>query len=168
MEEETKKEVKENKKEKKNKEIELLKEQNSLLNEKILRVTAEMQNMKRRYEDEISRIYKYEGESAFKELLNVIDNFERAINMDDDNKDDEVSKFLNGFILIYKDLIKILNDNGIKEIECLNKEFNPNYMNAVMMESVEGIDAGIVTCILQKGYMYNDKCLRPVMVKVSE
>lgn len=153
---------------KKNAEIEKLNNEKSILNEKLLRVTAEMQNMKRRYEEEISRIYRYEGEGIIKKILPILDNFERAINMDDDNLDDEVSRFLSGFKLIYSDLRKNLEDSGISEIEALDKAFNPDEMEAVMTEKVEGKDTGIVTEVMVKGYKYNDKVIRPAMVKVSE
>jgi len=164
--EETKKEKP--KKEKKNKEIEKLQEEKNVLNEKLLRVSAEMQNMKRRYEEEISRIYKYEGENFIKKTLGVIDNFERAINMDNENLDDEVSKFLSGFKLIYNELKKNLEESGVIEINCLNEPFNPETMEAVMTEVVEGKDSGVVTSVMLKGYKYKDKVIRPAMVKVNE
>lgn len=169
--EETVTEKKENKKKdckKHTKEIEKLQEEKSVLNDKLLRVTAEMQNMKRRYDEEISRIYKYEGESFIKKTLNILDNFERAINMDDKNLDDEVSKFLNGFKLIYNELKKSLEETGVSEIECLDQPFDPTTMEAVMTEVVEGKDSGIVTDVMLKGYKYNDKVIRPAMVKVNE
>ena len=170
-EKEIKKEVKEekhSKKEKHNKEIQKLEEEKNILNDKLLRVVAEMQNMKKRYEEEIARIYRYEGESFIKKTLVILDNFERAVDMDDDNLEDEVSKFLEGFKLIYRDLKTNLDDIGVKEIECLNKEFDPNEMEAVLTESIEGVEKGIVTCVMQKGYKYNDKVIRPAMVKVNE
>ena len=163
---ETSKEMKKEKK--KNKEIEKLQEEKNILNDKLLRVSAEMQNMKRRYEEEISRIYKYEGESFVKKTLGVLDNFERAISMDNDIEDDEVTKFLNGFKLIYNELKKNLEEIGVSEIECLDKEFNPEMMEAVMTENVEGKESGVVTCVMLKGYKYNDKVIRPAMVKVNE
>ncbi len=156
------------KKNKKNKEIELLKKEKLELNEKILRITAEMQNMKRRYEEEISRIYKYDGEEFIKKLLVTLDNFERAINMDDDNLDDEVSKFLSGFKLIYGNIKNVLNEMEVKEIECLNLPFNPEMMEAVMTDKIEGKESGVVTEVMLKGYMYKDKVIRPAMVKVNE
>lgn len=163
------KEVKEVKKDKKkNKELEKLQQENSVLNDKLLRVTAEMQNMKRRYEEEISRIYRYEGETFIKKTLVMLDNFERAISMDDDNLDDEVSKFLNGFKLIYNELKKNLEETGVKEIECLDKPFNPEMMEAVMTEKVVDKESNIVTSVMLKGYTYNDKVIRPAMVKVNE
>lgn len=160
--------VKKKENKKNNKEIEKLQEENKLLNDKLLRVSAEMQNMKRRYDEEISRIYKYEGEAFIKKILNILDNFERAINMDNENQDDEVSKFLNGFKLIYNDLKKNLEETGVIEIECIDQQFNPETMEAVMTEVVEGKESGIVTCVMLKGYKYNDKIIRPAMVKVNE
>ena len=159
-----------NKKEckKNNKEVEKLKQENNLLNDKLLRVSAEMQNMKRRYDEEISKIYKYEGESFIKKTLNILDNFERAMSMDNDNIEDEVSKFLNGFKLIYNELKKNLEETGVVEIECLDLQFDPTTMEAIMTEKVEGKDSGVVTCVMLKGYKYNDKVIRPAMVKVNE
>ena len=88
-----KKKEKKNKKEKaSDAEILKLKEENATLNDKVLRINAELQNIKRRNSEEISRLMKYDGETFIKKLLPVIDNFERAINMDDDNLEDEVSK----------------------------------------------------------------------------
>lgn len=148
--------------------INVLEEDNKALNDKILRLSAEMQNMRKRHEDEISKIYKYEGESLIKKLLSVLDNFERAVNMDDDNLEDEVSKFLEGFKLIYKTLSDDLKGIGVSEIECLNNTFDPETMEAVMTEKVDGVESGIVTSVMLKGYKYNDKVIRPAMVKVSE
>ena len=168
--EESTKEVKEKhkKKDKHSEEIELLKNQNALLNEKLLRITADYQNMKRRAEEELSKAYKYDGEEVIKELLNIVDNFERAIKLDDTNLTDELSKFLEGFKMIYTNLVSILNNKNVYEIVCLNEEFDPNKMNAVLTEKVEGVEPGKVVEVLQKGYIYNDKVIRPAMVKVSE
>lgn len=160
---------KNNKIDKKNNErIKLLEEEKSLLNEKLLRVTAEMQNMKRRYDEEIRKIYKYEGEAFIKKTLSILDNFERAISLDDEILDDELSKFLNGFKLIYAELKNNLDEIGVKEIECLNNPFDPEMMDAVMVEKVEGKESNIVIDVMLKGYKYNDKVIRPAMVKVSE
>ena len=153
---------------KSNEELEKLKSENAILNEKLLRVMAEMQNIKKRYEEEIARIYRYDGEAFIKKSLVILDNFERAIKMDDDNLEDEVSKFLNGFKLIYNDFKKILDDANVKEIEALDKMFDPTKMEAVLTENNEEKENGIVTCVMQKGYTYNDKVIRPVMVKVNE
>ena len=156
------------KKPKHNKELENLKQANALLNEKIIRLNADMTNMKRRNEEEIAKAYKYDGEELIKKLLPVVDNFERAIILDDANLTDELSKFLSGFKMIYGNLLNILNEKGVSEINCLNEEFDPNTMQAVLTEHVEGIEANKVIDVMQKGYIYKEKVIRPAMVKVSE
>ena len=162
------KEEKHPKKEKKNKEIEKLQEEKRDLNDKLLRISAEMQNMRKRYDEEIARMYKYEGEGIIKELLSTLDNFERAISQDDDNLEDELSKFLSGFKLIYSEFRTKLENKGLSEIKCQDEAFDPTFMEAVLTEKVEGKEAGIVIDVLQKGYKFNDKVIRPAMVKVSE
>lgn len=153
---------------KENKEIKKLKEENKILNDKLLRLSAEIQNMKKRHEEEISRIYKYEGEDFIKKILEVLDNFERAISMDTEDPNDEISKYLNGIKLIYDKLIKDLEDIGIIEVKCLNEEFDPDMMEAIMTDKQKDVKSGIVTSVFQKGYIYKDKILRPAMVKVNE
>lgn len=159
---------KKNKPPKVNKELEELKAQNATLQDKVLRVSAEMQNMRRRQEEEIARIHKYEGEEILKKILPILDNFERAIKLDDNDLTDELSKFLSGFKMIYTNLLSILNEKEVKEIECVNAEFDPSKMEAVLTEHIEGTPKNQVIEVLQKGYTYKDKLLRPAMVKVSE
>ena len=156
------------KKEKKNKEVEKLQEEKRDLNDKLLRISAEMQNMRKRYDEEIARMYKYEGEGLIKELLSTLDNFERAISQDDDNLEDELSKFLSGFKLIYSEFRTKLESKGLSEIKCQDEAFDPTFMEADLTEKVEGKESGIVIDVLQKGYKFNDKVIRPAMVKVSE
>ena len=107
-------------------------------------------------------------EEKMKRLQELLDNFERAINMDDDNLDDEVSKFLLGFKLMYKQIKDLLAKFEVKEMDPLNKPFDPAYHQAIAVDNKEGILPGTVTEVLQKGYMYKDKVLRTAMVKVSE
>ena len=164
-----KKKEKKNKKEKaSDAEILKLKEENATLNDKVLRINAELQNIKRRNSEEISRLMKYDGETFIKKLLPVIDNFERAINMDDDNLEDEVSKFLSGFKMIYSNLKNILDEMEIKEIECIGKPFDSMNMEAVLTDHDETKEENIVLDCLQKGYTYKDKVIRVAMVKVNE
>ena len=134
------------------------------LKEKVLRITAEMQNIKRRSEIDLSNAYKYDGFDLMEKLLPILDNFERAISI----KQDGAEKFLTGFKMIYDQLKEILENKGVKEIECLHKEFDPNFMNAVMTDTNNDFENNIVLECLQKGYMYQDKILRPAMVKVNE
>ncbi len=163
---EGKKKVKEHKKE--NKEGNKLEEEKKALNEKLLRVSAEMQNMRRRYEEELAKSYKYGGEDVITKILPIIDNFERAIKLDDSNLTDELSKFLEGFKMIYGNLLDILNNLEVKEIEALHKPFDPTKMEAVLTSHEDNIEPGIVIDVMQKGYMYKDKIIRVAMVKVSE
>lgn len=143
-------------------------DENMKLNDKVLRLSAEMQNMRRRMEEETANSLKYEGADMITKMLDVIDNFERAIGLDDTNLDDEVSKFLSGFKMIYARLITIFKEQGVQEIECLGKPFDPNTMEAVMTEAYEGTSPNIVVDVMQKGYIYKDKVIRHAMVKVSE
>ncbi len=170
MKEEIKKDekVQNKKKPKVNKEVEKLTLENKALQEKILRISADMQNSLRRGEEEISRIRKYEGANILKDILPIVDNFERALKLDDDNLDDELSKFLSGFKMIYTNLVNILQSFDIKEIEAKDKKFDSSLMEAVLTEKKDGTEKDIVLEVLQKGYMYKDKLLRPAMVKVSE
>lgn len=133
-----------------------------------LRLQAEFMNYKRRRDDEISKMLKYSEEEIVKEFLPILDNFERAIKMDDDNLDDEVSKFLEGFKMVYTQIKNMLDKFEVKEIESLGKEFDPTYHQAVMKESVPDKESGIVLEVFQKGYMYKDRVIRPAMVKVNE
>ncbi len=149
-------------------EIKKLKEENELLKDKFLRVNAEMQNMRRRMEEEKSNLLKYEGEELIKRLLPIIDNFERAIGMDDTNLEDEVSKFLSGFKMIYGNLNSTLQGYEVMAMDILNKPFDPNTMEAVLLEEVEGMESNIVVDVLQKGYTYKGKVIRHAMVKVSK
>lgn len=142
--------------------------ENKELNEKILRLSAEMQNMRRRFDEEMARACKYDGEELVIKLLTIVDNFERAINLDDSNLTDELSKFLEGFKMIYGNLKNILENMEIKEIDCLKQKFDPNTMEAVLTAHEENIEPGIVLDVLQKGYTYKDKVIRHSMVRVSE
>ncbi|MBQ8659568.1 MAG: nucleotide exchange factor GrpE [Bacilli bacterium] len=145
-----------------------LQEENKVLQDKVLRVTAEMQNMRRRMEEEKSALLKYEGEDLIKNLLPVVDNFERAISMDDINLEDEVSKFLSGFKMIYGNLSNVLQGYEVQTIDALNQAFDPNTMEAVIAEEVEGVEPNTVVDVLQKGYTYKGKVIRYAMVKVSK
>ncbi len=172
MKEETKKEeVKEEKpkkekpkKPKNNKELEKLKEENALLNDKCLRVQAELANVIRRTGEEKEKLLKYDGEEFIKSILPIIDDFERAIEMD--TTTDE--KYLSGFKLIYANLLKTLEKFEVKAIDCEGQEFDPYKMEAVLKESIIEEEPNIVLAVLQKGYTYKDKVIRPAMVKVNE
>ena len=160
---------KDNKKEcKKDKLIEELTKKNEELLNKVLYSQAEFANYKQRRELETSNMLKYSNQDIVTELLPIVDNFERAIKLDDSNLDDSLSKFLEGFKIIYTHLVEVLKKYDVYEIDCLNKEFDPNLEQALMTSKVEGVKAGIVVEVLQKGYMLKDKMIRPALVRVSE
>lgn len=167
-EEEKKEEKKNKKKNKEHNKIKELEEKIALLEDKALRDKAETINYRKRKEEEISRMLKYCNEDMVIELLPIIDNFESAIKMDDNNLDDQVSKFLSGFKMIYGNLITILENNGVKIIDGNNKPFDPAYHQAVLTEKNDDMESGMVIEVLRKGYMLKDKVIRPAMVKVSE
>ena len=158
---------KKNKKDKKGKKIEELEKQLKESEEKALLAKADMINYRKRKDEEITKILKYANEDIVRELLPVVDNFERAIKMDDNNLEDELSKFLEGFKMIYCNLVSILEKNEVKQIDGINKPFDPTYHQAVMTEASDK-EKDMVLEVLQKGYLYKDKVIRPAMVKVSE
>ena len=169
MEEEKIVEEKETKKEKKSKEKELIEALNlkvKELEDKNLRISAEMINSLRRKDEDTARVMKYANESLIDDILNVVDNFDRALNQNSSSED--VLNYQKGMQMIYDNLISILEKYDVKEIEALDKEFDPTYHQAVMTEKVDGKESNIVIEVLRKGYIYKDKVIRPVMVKVSE
>ncbi len=164
---EKKKKEKKNSKNKYKKENEDLKLKIKELENKVLSEKAELINYRKRKDDEVSYMLKYASEDMIKSILPIVDNFERAIKLDDDNLEDELSKFLEGFKMIYCHLVKVLEENGVKAIDGVNKAFDPTYHEAVLTEVREKVEPSIVLEILQKGYLYKDKVIRPAMVKVS-
>ena len=168
--EEIKEEIKEKQEEIKKEENNnnILEDKIKKLEEALLRNQAELMNYKRRKDEEVSRMLKYSEEDIIRDFLPILDNFERAIKMDDDNLDDEVSKFLEGFKMVYTQIKNMLDKFEVKEIEAFGKEFDPTYHQAVMKESNKDKKSGIILEVFQKGYMYKDRVIRPAMVKVNE
>ena len=166
---EEKKDDKNSKKDHKSKDkklIEELQNQINILNDKNMRITAEMINTVRRKDEETSRLLKYSNESLINELLPIVDNFERALSLN--IEDDNIINYQKGMKMIYSNLVNILNKYEVKEIDCLNKEFDPSFHQAVMTEEKKDVNPNIVIEVMQKGYTYKDKVIRPAMVKVSK
>ena len=138
------------------------------LNDALLRSQAELINYKKRKDEETARILKYAEKDILEGFLPILDNFERAISMDDNNFGDETSKFLEGFRMVYNQTKSLLEKFEVKEVDCLGKEFDPTYEQAVVVEKDETKESGVVLEVLQKGYTYKDRVLRIAMVKVNE
>lgn len=160
--------IKKDKKDKKQEEIELLKEKIKLLEEEILRTKADLINYRKRKDDEVSNMLKYANQDLLESLLPTLDNFERAIKIDDNNLSDELSKFLSGFKLIYSNFKETMNRFGVKEIDCLGKKFDSTNQNCLFTDSDQTKEDEIVLDVLMKGYTYNDKILRCASVKVNK
>ena len=145
------------------KEMEDAKDELQDLNNKLLRLQADFKNYKNRVEKEKKSIYAFAGEEIISQMLPVLDNFDRALDsMDEDNS------FYEGIKMIYDELVQVLTNNGLKEINCIDEQFDPDFHHAVFAEEVEGKEEGLVIEVLQKGYMLNDKVIRPSMVKVAK
>jgi molecular chaperone GrpE len=138
------------------------------LQNKLLYQQAEFANFKKRREEETRNMLKYQNYDMAKEIITIVDSLERALMVPADKLTDEVKKYLEGFRIMYTNLVSILNKFEIHEIDCLNKEFDANTSQALMTEHVSGVAPGIVVQVLQKGYILKDKLLRPALVKVSE
>jgi molecular chaperone GrpE len=136
-----------------------------VLQTQYLRLVADFQNLKRRTEKDKADIYAYANEKIAVDLLNVIDNFERAMAHISESSDKTLAE---GMTMIYKLLKEVFEKNGITEINAQGEEFNPNYHHAVLSVKTDGIESGKVAETLQKGYALKGKVIRPAMVKVAE
>lgn len=131
---------------------------------KYLRLMADFQNYKRRSEKERTEIHAFANEKLVTQLLEVLDNFERALQQDSSTEE----QFRNGMALIIDQFQTVLNKAGVAEIPAAEAEFDPNYHHAIMMENAQSIKSGHVSMVLQKGYTLNGKVIRPAIVKVAE
>ena len=132
---------------------------------KYLRLMAEFQNYKKRVAKEKSDIHSYANEKIVTELLEVLDNFERALATDNST---DVEGYSQGMKLIFDQLLGVLTKSGLVEVKALGEEFDPNMHNAVMTADSEEYDSNKVCSVLQKGYTLNGKVIRPSMVTVAK
>ena len=130
---------------------------------KYMRLMADFQNFKKRTAKEKQDIYAYGNEKLIISMLEVLDNFDRAI---DQGSTD--TKFAQGMDMIYEQFMGVLKKAGLSEIEALGADFDPNFHSAVMMEDTEEYESGKVSGVIAKGYTLNDKVIRPSMVKVAK
>ena len=127
---------------------------------------ADTENTRKRLTKEYESNMKYHIQSFALEILPVLDNCERALALKAEDSNDE--NYRKGFEMVFRQLTQALKKEGVEEIEALDQEFDPNWMQALMTEQVEGVEPGRVTAVLQKGYKIKDRLLRAAMVKVSE
>ena len=149
-----------------------LEEKIAVLEEKIVRQYAEMENQRRRYEKEKDDAFEYGGFTFAKETLNLIDNLERSkitLQNDEELKNSKVfEEIISHLDIIHKDMISILKKNNIFPIECIGKKLDPN-LHQAMMEIEDGNkESGIILQEIQKGFMMKDRLLRPSLVGVSK
>lgn len=149
------------KKDKKDKKDEKIEE----LNDRLQRNLAEFQNFRNRTEKEKAAMFEVGARSVLEKILPVVDNFERGLAAVPE--EDKEASFVTGMDMIYKQLLKTLEDMGVKEIEAAGVEFNPELHNAVMHIEDDSLGENTVAEVFQKGYTYHDIVLRHAMVKVA-
>ena len=146
------------KKKKKDKKDEQIEE----LNDRLKRQMAEFENFRKRSEKEKSQMFDMGAKTIVEKILPVVDNFERGLAaVPDDKKDDP---FITGMDKVYKQMLTELDAAGVKPIECVGQEFDPDFHNAVMQVENDELESGTVAQELQKGYMYKDSVVRHSMV----
>lgn len=136
--------------------------------DRLLRITAEFENYKKRMEREMNDFRKFANESLIKDILPIVDNLERALQISYGNNESAFNGMREGVQMTLKGLLESLEKFGVVPIDSLDKPFDPNFHQAVMQEESEGHPENTVSKEFQKGYMMNDRLLRPAMVVVSK
>ena len=151
---------------KQDKKADAYREQIEKLEDKVKRQLAEFENFRNRTEREKTAMFETGAKSVIEKMLPVVDNFERGLaTVPEENKEDP---FVDGMNRVYKQLLTELENIGVKPIEAVGKEFDPNLHNAVMQVASEEYESGVIVQELQKGYTYRDGVVRHSMVAVAE
>lgn len=151
-------------KNKEDKKAEALQEKIAELEDKVKRQLAEFENFRNRTEKEKSAMFEVGAKSVIEKMLPVVDNFERGLSgLSEEEKE---APFASGMQMVYKQLLTELENLGVKPIEAVGKEFDPNLHNAVMQVESEEYESGIVAQEMMKGYTYRDGVVRHSMVAV--
>ena len=151
-------------------EEESLKEEIRILKEEKIRVLAEMENLRKRFDREKIDSIKYGSVNFARDILSPGDNLERAlssINKEEDHPK-SIKNLIEGLLMVKKELSLVLEKNGVKKIDTINKKFDPNLHQAMMEVEKDDIEEGVVVQEIQPGYMMHDRLLRPAMVGVSK
>lgn len=130
------------------------------------KVFADMENLKRRMQNEHNNALKFMMQSFIEEMLPVIDNFERSLAIE--NPSEEIKNFLKGYEMIYQQLLLVLEKQGVEVIETKDQEFDPNFHQAVMTVQDENYKTNMIVEELQRGYKLKDRVIRASLVKVSQ
>ena len=140
--------------------------------EKLLRSMAELENQRRRFEKERKEAFEFGGFNFARESLSLLDNIDRAIisfkNDENLKNNKDLNKIIDGIEIIKKDLVSIFKKNGINTITCINNKFDPNFHQAMLEIEDNTKEPGTVVQEIQKGYMMNDRLLRPSLVGVTK
>lgn len=153
-------------KEEKN-ELEKLKDELAVEKDRVLRLSAEFENYKKRSSKEMNDFKKFANETIFRQLLTVVDNMERAISSAKD-EESEASVLLEGVEMTHKEILRILTNFNVKPVEAEGKTFDPAFHQAVTQQETEDYPENTVVVELQKGYLFHDRLIRPSMVVVSK
>jgi molecular chaperone GrpE len=141
---------------------EALREENQQLRDRYLRTLADFDNLRKRTEREKADYFKYAVANVLRDVLPVLDNFDRAL-----EHAEEGDEFHKGVLLIYKQLFEVLQKHGLKPIDEKGVHFDPNIHEAVVREEDASVPSHTVVEILQRGYFLHDRLLRPALVKVA-
>ena len=151
---------------------ETLEEKLKTSQEKLLTTMAEMENQRKRNEKEKREAFEFGGFNLASESLSIIDNIERAItsfkNDEGLKNNKDLKKIIESIEIVKKDIVSIFKKNGIEQIECMNKKFDPNFHQAMLEIENSVNEAGTVVQEIQKGYMMKDRLLRPSLVGVAK
>lgn len=134
--------------------------------EQYLKSVADLQNYKKRINDERIKDRKYAATNLIHDLLLPLDQLKKVVEYE--VEDQALKNYLIGFKMINDSIFQVLEEDGLKEIEALNKKFDPNFHHAIEKINDKEIEDGIITEVVTKGYMYKERILRPAMVKVNE
>lgn len=154
------------KKEKKNEEVEKLKQQVVELQSKIMYSQAELINFRKRTDERIEDLLKYKNEDLLLDLTDMIENLDRAASVKAETE--EAKKIQTGIGMVNNQFKEILKKYGVVEIEAIGYPFDPNYMEAMMVENDDTKPDEMVLDVLRKGYKYKDRVLKHAMVKVNK